>query len=223
MTEGDALIRSVLADPADDAPRLIYADWLEERGRAEDAEFIRVQIELARRGFDGGLHTDEQGHLRHAPPHIADLTARQLELWADGFGRPDLPATMSNWSAYPMSTLGTQLRVRRGFVERVTCQTDEFLGVAGSLFARQPVTEVRLADRVLPFMRPAGPEFRGGFRWLIRPADAEHLTGFWLPEGIAEHLNEVGTGLYRSADEAEAALSRACVRYGRAAVGLTWP
>jgi len=31
-----------------DAPRLWYADWLEERGEVERAEFIRVQVELAR-------------------------------------------------------------------------------------------------------------------------------------------------------------------------------
>jgi hypothetical protein len=31
MTE-DALLRAVLADPLDDAPRLIMADWLDEHG-----------------------------------------------------------------------------------------------------------------------------------------------------------------------------------------------
>src|SRR5262245_57432383 len=76
VTDGDALIRSILANPADDAPRLVYADWLQEHGRGEDAEFIRVQVELARLGFDGGFHTDDRGRLRHAPPHVAALTER---------------------------------------------------------------------------------------------------------------------------------------------------
>ncbi len=31
--EETALVRAVLADPGDDAPRLIYRDWLDERGR----------------------------------------------------------------------------------------------------------------------------------------------------------------------------------------------
>jgi uncharacterized protein (TIGR02996 family) len=31
MTDGDALLRAVLVDPTDDAPRLVYADWLDER------------------------------------------------------------------------------------------------------------------------------------------------------------------------------------------------
>ncbi len=57
----EAGFRSAIADaPDDDTPRLIYADWLEENGQAERAEFIRVQIELAR-----GVHDDQRrGELR---------------------------------------------------------------------------------------------------------------------------------------------------------------
>lgn len=43
-----ALLKAVCRSPADDLPRLVYADWLEERGRPERAEFIRLQIEEAR-------------------------------------------------------------------------------------------------------------------------------------------------------------------------------
>src|SRR5436309_2903540 len=32
--------------PDDDAPRLIYADWLDEHGDEARAEFIRAQIEM---------------------------------------------------------------------------------------------------------------------------------------------------------------------------------
>ena len=46
MTDGSALHRSILAHPADDTPRLVYADWLEENGRSEEAEFIRVECRL---------------------------------------------------------------------------------------------------------------------------------------------------------------------------------
>jgi uncharacterized protein (TIGR02996 family) len=40
---------AIRAAPDDDAPRLVYADWLEENGPPERAEFIRIQCELARR------------------------------------------------------------------------------------------------------------------------------------------------------------------------------
>jgi uncharacterized protein (TIGR02996 family) len=45
-----ALLQAILESPDDDAPRLVYADWLEEYGDEHDrdrAEFIRVQCALA--------------------------------------------------------------------------------------------------------------------------------------------------------------------------------
>ena len=48
MTEQDALLEAVFAAPADDLPRLVYADWLDDHGEAAHAAFIRAQIELGR-------------------------------------------------------------------------------------------------------------------------------------------------------------------------------
>ena len=42
MTD-EAFLKAILADPDDDAPRLIYADWLDEHGDGDRAEFIRAQ------------------------------------------------------------------------------------------------------------------------------------------------------------------------------------
>jgi uncharacterized protein (TIGR02996 family) len=42
MSDGEALLRAVLADPRDDAPRLVYADWLDEHGQAAAADFVRA-------------------------------------------------------------------------------------------------------------------------------------------------------------------------------------
>jgi uncharacterized protein (TIGR02996 family) len=38
-----ALLDAIHADPKNDAPRLVYADWLEMEGEPEHAEFIRLQ------------------------------------------------------------------------------------------------------------------------------------------------------------------------------------
>lgn len=46
MTDHDALYRAMIARPEDDTPRLVYADWLEEHGREEQAEFIRLDCRL---------------------------------------------------------------------------------------------------------------------------------------------------------------------------------
>jgi uncharacterized protein (TIGR02996 family) len=46
MTRADFLA-AILANPDDDNLRLVYADWLDDRGEGERAELIRVQVELA--------------------------------------------------------------------------------------------------------------------------------------------------------------------------------
>jgi uncharacterized protein (TIGR02996 family) len=40
-------LEAILAHPGDDTPRLIFADWLEEQGDSDRAEFIRVQVHRA--------------------------------------------------------------------------------------------------------------------------------------------------------------------------------
>jgi len=44
-----AFLDTIIADIDNDAPRLIYSDWLEEEGDSDRAEFIRVQVERTRR------------------------------------------------------------------------------------------------------------------------------------------------------------------------------
>ena len=66
--EEQALLRAVRAAPEDDTPRLVYADWLEERDDADRAEFIRVQCELT--------------NLTPAEPEWVDLADREGELAA---------------------------------------------------------------------------------------------------------------------------------------------
>ena len=51
MTHDEAFLQAILEAPDDDAPRLIYADWLEEQGDPRGA-FIRVQCQLARMAED---------------------------------------------------------------------------------------------------------------------------------------------------------------------------
>ena len=47
MTDATAFILAIHAAPHDAAPRLVYADWLDERGDPR-GEFIRVQVAVAR-------------------------------------------------------------------------------------------------------------------------------------------------------------------------------
>ncbi len=48
MSDRAALASAILDNFADDTPRLVFADWLDEHGESPRAEFIRAQIEAAR-------------------------------------------------------------------------------------------------------------------------------------------------------------------------------
>jgi uncharacterized protein (TIGR02996 family) len=51
--EDEAFLRAIAAAPADDLPRLVYADWLEERDDPR-AAFLRAEVELTRAGMTAG-------------------------------------------------------------------------------------------------------------------------------------------------------------------------
>ncbi len=46
MGEEDGFLRAIAVVPADDAPRLVYADWLDERGKGALATFLRADAAL---------------------------------------------------------------------------------------------------------------------------------------------------------------------------------
>ena len=136
MSDHDALLGGVLADPDADLPRLVFADFLEETGTPGNvarAEFVRVQCELA-----SGDPGDE---------------ARQLELRIRE--RLLLNEHVKAWLA-PLRTRGEALQnpgthglFRRGFVETVWMPAAVFTWKAARLFARAPVTELRVTRTTL--------------------------------------------------------------------------
>jgi uncharacterized protein (TIGR02996 family) len=40
MSHEAAFLQAILDSPDDDTPRLVYADWLDEHGQTERAEFL---------------------------------------------------------------------------------------------------------------------------------------------------------------------------------------
>jgi uncharacterized protein (TIGR02996 family) len=120
MPTDDALLRAVLADPDDDAPRLIYADWLDEHGDCDRAEFIRVQIALAHAATDD--------------PRSPPLRQREREL---------LSAHRARWAA-PLDGVALSWTFRRGFVDEVEVAAPVFLSRGERLFDVAPVRTVKL-------------------------------------------------------------------------------
>ncbi len=130
---GEALYQAILADPEDDAPRLIYADWLEENGDPDRAEFIRVQMELARLP-----DKDARGN---------SLRVREKELWAGHRDAwlMDLPEPLRQ-----KKTFVKALKFHRGFLEELHLQAYTWALHAARLFARFPIYRVRLSGAVTP-------------------------------------------------------------------------
>lgn len=52
ITDDEAFVRAIVAAPADEAPRLVYADWLDERGDPRGA-YLRAEVEFFRQGGPG--------------------------------------------------------------------------------------------------------------------------------------------------------------------------
>lgn len=53
MSDHDALLNAIAEHPEEDTPRLMYADWLDENGEPERADFVRAQVEIGRAGVSG--------------------------------------------------------------------------------------------------------------------------------------------------------------------------
>ena len=127
MTDREALLATIIDRPNDDVARLVYADYIEERGDADRAELIRVQIELT---SNSALSAEEH----------AELEAREHRL---------LEEHRKEW-ALKLSR-GRQ-RFRRGFVEEIATSAESLLAYGDHLFHETPVQDLRIvaADHLVP-------------------------------------------------------------------------
>jgi uncharacterized protein (TIGR02996 family) len=75
--DGAALLAAVRACPDDDLPRLVFADWLDEHGTPDWAEFIRTQVRAAAE-TDPAVQTALARH--------ANALARDGRHWDAAFG-----------------------------------------------------------------------------------------------------------------------------------------
>lgn len=143
MTEQQALLAAVIANPADDLPRTLYADWLDENGESERAEFVRVQLQLARPKMD----------CHHARPSEAESTP-----WCEvcQLREREREALKSCWSRYFRELFPNPLGIEvddlkmlwmkgivfpaveshpsRGFIRRLRCLWANWRKAAESLY-----------------------------------------------------------------------------------------
>jgi uncharacterized protein (TIGR02996 family) len=158
MRDRDALMRAVIDQPDDDGPRLVLSDWFEENGDPRRAEFIRVQIELARVGAGDR-------------PRLEKLAARERELYAAR--TPDWYEGVPKWALEQVanrhgtresrkSSRGCKVVFRRGFLSALICAPAEWLG-AGPLARSIPLESLYINE--------------SDAERLARVAEAPHLAG----------------------------------------------
>jgi uncharacterized protein (TIGR02996 family) len=115
-----AFLQAIIETPDDDAPRLVYADWLDDHGQPERAEFIRVQCRLATFSDDA--------------PERPALAEREKAL-LDEHGK--------RWAA-PLDPRG----FRRGFVESVSlCGDRPFVRELTEAVALAPIRSLRIGSQ----------------------------------------------------------------------------
>jgi uncharacterized protein (TIGR02996 family) len=118
VTEQAALLAAIRDNLGDDTPRLVYADWLQENGEDDRAEFIRVQCEYYR-----------------------TPNRRRAEQLAER-GEKLLKKHRKEWLG-PLAQRGVvnNFTVHRGFVGALELSADQFARHAKAIFPFHPIIE----------------------------------------------------------------------------------
>ncbi len=108
MPDAESFVAAIASAPADDLPRLVYADWLDENGDPARAAFIRDHVALAK--LRPG--TDEYRTLFR---RCADTLRANLPAWikpaCDAFGQP------AEWK--PGKAIGGRFAIQLAEVTRI--------------------------------------------------------------------------------------------------------
>jgi uncharacterized protein (TIGR02996 family) len=230
---GRGLLRAICEDPWDDTPRLIFADFLDDLGQAERAEFIRRDV-----AYDQAYKEQDTAYKER------DTMTREQrrERWEEHQRVYDAVRQYEPDWTWPMRELFggdvEDVSYDRGLVGQVCVPAGLFVRHAAALFRVQPVTMVTLtaddgkwigAD-VDPHEDPYQWDEHGTTR-LYR--DGRGVPAQRVPAELFPFLARVGVPvrMYRNvavcppravdATWGHAIVSYAAVAYGRDAAGLS--
>lgn len=209
-------LRAISDNPADDSLRLLYADACEEAGDDARAEFTRVQVELAVGGWSCGEFMYSCGELWGGVDGMEQYGCGKCRRWA-ALTRRERELLDNDFCRFGVRIPGFTSEMRRGFVESLGCTCADWLAHGPKVVACQPVTRVELGDR-----KPV----RSGYGWAWWNSDWTQADD---PDDLDERLFDAldGFGLcdpdddkawkaYVAEQEANNALSRACIAWARA-------
>lgn len=133
MTHDEAFLADIREHPQDDAPRLIYADWLEDNGDPERGEFVRLQIAQAHEaGFD-----TERDHLAWS------LLSRNWDRWVVPLAELVGDASTGPWLSPKPQPIAMQA-FRRGFVDHLRLTARRYVAVGEAVQRLVPLSRVLL-------------------------------------------------------------------------------
>jgi uncharacterized protein (TIGR02996 family) len=129
MTD-EPFIAAILAAPEDNTLRLVYADWLDERGDPR-GEFIRVQCALSR-------DVEDEDHRKALHKWQRELLHLHGHAWLD----PLLARLVADYDSTP--TRVWERMFRCGFVETLVLNYESLVEHAETLYRLHPIRQVEV-------------------------------------------------------------------------------
>ena len=193
MDDGAMLLRAVLDDPGADTPRLVYADWLDDTGRREDADraaFIRAQCRLHRMPEDeasGGVPCERcrkaTGFYLYPPRCRGEVCRLRMREYYAG-------RRYTVWDWCRGLPAGCAPVYRRGFVEEWAGTGDEWVAFADAATAAHPL-------RVVTLVTVPTYSFDGDGRTRLDGRSRSH----WVPRGEGFEHTRAGIAAWLLSEE----------------------
>lgn len=138
-----AFVAAIVAEPDEDTPRLVAADFLDENGDPTRAAFIRLQVDLAQLETFGTGWTLRAEELRRKERAYLGPRSESALFWA-AQECPELVRVDQTRTGGLHVEGAERLTWRRGFVDAVRCPAAEWLRHGAAVRAKNPVRAVRL-------------------------------------------------------------------------------
>lgn len=183
-------LQAILANPDDDTPRLIFADWLDEYAEKEVCgrcygeksigvwdDTMRVPCDVCRgTGYVGGAKAEWAEQIRC-------VGVSRFEVSSNGFpnslcetGREQFNKNAVVAIIQPYSWI-EKVFIRRGFIEEIICSSVDWFNHADQITSQHPIRVVRLIDipkiEICWHLAGACYQFKGReYPWIYRPQPA---------------------------------------------------
>lgn len=214
MDDLQLLHRAIIANPLDDTPRLMYADWLDEQGGPENADhalYIRTAIE-----------SESVSNCAHMTPHGDDCRSCQLDDLLQWFSYNPENRQERAWRPHQWYTVGDRNLIEvatywhRGFVHTVdmVLPVGDFIKHAHE-FAVFPLKHVRIRSKY-PHYNSYAADVSRSYTWDDRGDASQHAhvvpKKLWDPKILTPSVDY---------EEALAKFSQVCINYIRKKAALT--